>query len=165
MYKEIDDYFFQMLCFFTSFKKSPQKKPSRTKLDPNREIGNAAQNQPLAVEAYLAYHGAIKAAAREIEAAFGHGTLYDLHGQAHRQNSTEVGYLLTSNDMNAGRFEPGLSSIRALAERFAGESDFVDLVNGPRSFGAFLEGEGYDAFPSPRQPVPGMSPFDTFEPK
>ena len=55
-----------------------QKYLCRTKLDPNREINEAAQGDELAIDAYNTFHGYISAA---IEAVGGRGILFDLHGQ------------------------------------------------------------------------------------
>ena len=47
-------------------------------MDPNREINQAAQGDPLAIEAYNEFHGSIEAA---ISSIAGRGILFDLHGQ------------------------------------------------------------------------------------
>ena len=49
----------------------------RTKLDCNREVGEAAQGNPIAVAAYDTYHGYIEQAKQTI----GRGILFDIHGQ------------------------------------------------------------------------------------
>eukprot|EP00091_Calanus_sinicus_P018399 TRINITY_DN4189_c0_g1_i1.p2 TRINITY_DN4189_c0_g1~~TRINITY_DN4189_c0_g1_i1.p2 ORF type:complete len:180 (-),score=49.17 TRINITY_DN4189_c0_g1_i1:698-1192(-) len=59
----------------------------RSKLDPNREIKEAAQGDPNAEEAWREYHGFID----EAKAREGLGLVIDLHGQSHRKNSTEFG--------------------------------------------------------------------------
>ena len=63
----------------------------RSKLDPNREIVEAAQGDPLAEAAWGDYHGFIEEAKKKE----GLGLVIDLHGQSHLRNSTELGYLLT----------------------------------------------------------------------
>ena len=60
----------------------------RSKLDPNRDIQEAAQGDPKAEEAWREYHGFID----EAKAKEGLGLVIDLHGQSHRKNSTELGY-------------------------------------------------------------------------
>ena len=52
----------------------------RSKLDPNREVGQAAQGNRIAEEAYNDFHGFIRRA-RE---AVGRGILFDMHGQGSR---------------------------------------------------------------------------------
>jgi len=121
----------------------------RSKLDPNREIVEAAQGDPRAEAAWREYHGFIEEAKRRE----GVGLVIDLHGQSHRKNSTELGYLLTSEQLNAGDYNSQDSSVRELARRLGKTGK--EVISGSQSLGAFLEQEGYKAFPSPRQPSPG----------
>eukprot|EP00092_Neocalanus_flemingeri_P005247 GFUD01005641.1.p1 GENE.GFUD01005641.1~~GFUD01005641.1.p1 ORF type:complete len:286 (-),score=52.26 GFUD01005641.1:390-1247(-) len=121
----------------------------RTKLDPNRDINEAAQGNPKAEQAWRDYHGFIDEA-KEKE---GLGIVIDLHGQSHRRNSTELGYLLSTNQLNRGDFDSEQSSVRQLARRLGRSGK--DIIAGFQSLGAYLEQEGYKAFPSPRQPSPG----------
>ena len=69
------------------------------------------------------------------------------------QNSTEVGYVLAKEELNAMDYDAAKSSIRNLAKRTS--LSFEQLVVGEQSFGGFLEREGYNAVPSPRQKYPG----------
>jgi len=77
----------------------------------------------------------------------------DLHGQSHMKNSTELGYLLSREQLNAGEFNSEESSVRELSRRqgISGK----EVIVGSLGLGAFLEDEGYKAFPSPRQHSPG----------
>jgi len=121
----------------------------RSKLDANREIKEAAQGDPLAEQAFREYHGYIdEAKGKEVR-----GVVIDLHGQSHRKNSTELGYLLSTEQLNRGEFDSESSSVRELA-RVLGRSG-KEIIAGPQSLGAFIEREGYKSFPSPRQPSPG----------
>jgi len=120
----------------------------RKKLDANRDIVEAAQGNSDAMQAWLDYHGFIDQA-KEVH---GVGVVIDLHGQSHRKNSTEMGYLLSTNSLNRGDFSTR-SSVKSLTEQL-GVSD-KEMITGNNSIGAFLEEEGYLAFPSPRQPSPG----------
>jgi len=121
----------------------------RSKLDPNREIVEAAQGDPSAELAWHEYHSFVE----EAKARSGMGVVIDLHGQSHRKNSTELGYLLTTEQLNMGDFNSEESSLRELARR-QGKTG-REVIAGPLSLGAFLEEQGYKAFPSPRQPSPG----------
>lgn len=85
----------------------------RSKLDPNRDIQEAAQGDPKAEEAWREYHGFID----EAKAKEGLGLVIDLHGQSHRKNSTELGYLLTTAQLNEGDFDSEKSSVKQLARR------------------------------------------------
>ena len=54
----------------------------RSKLDPNREIKEAAEEDPLAEKAYNIYHDYIRDARTTLGEA-GSGLILDIHGQAH----------------------------------------------------------------------------------
>ena len=88
-------------------------KQRSSKLDPNRNIIEAAQGNVKAEAAWQEYHGLIDLAkARE-----GVGVVIDLHGQSHRRNKTELGYLLSTDQLNRGVFSAAQSSVRSLAGR------------------------------------------------
>ncbi|TRY78651.1 hypothetical protein TCAL_06615 [Tigriopus californicus] len=126
----------------------------RTKIDINRDIVAATHNNPLAKAYYHDYHSAI----RRAKAVIGHrGLLFDIHGQAHMQNSTEIGYLVSKAALNDQNYDAFDTSIRALAKHSGLTAQ--ELVVGHESFGAFLEAEGYRCVPSPRQPSPGMEKY------
>jgi hypothetical protein len=57
----------------------------RSKLDPNREIKEAAQRDPLAEKAYNIYHDYITDA-RTTLGESGPGLILDIHGQANHYN-------------------------------------------------------------------------------
>ena len=69
------------------------------------------------------------------------------------QNSTEVGYLRSIEELNNQDYDATESSIRTLSERTGLNGE--ELMIGSKSFGAMLEEEGRKALPSPRQPFPG----------
>ena len=96
----------------------------RTKLDPNRDISEAAQQNSKAEKAWREYHGFID----EAKGKEGRGIVIDLHGQSHRRNSTELGYLLSSDQLNRGDFDSGKSSVKQLA-RITGRSG-KDTISG-----------------------------------
>ena len=80
---------------------------SRSKLDPNRAIEDAAQGSPDAEAAYKEFHATIRRVQvpinvyREMfetatptqKTMASSGLLLDFHGQRHGQNSTELGYV------------------------------------------------------------------------
>jgi len=101
--------------------------------------------------AYGIYQHYIQAS-KDAIIAEGPGLLIDLHGQGHHQNSTEIGYRISINDLDHGTGKLKDSSIRALGERTGME--LQELLSGPASFGALLEQTGFNAIPSDRQPAP-----------
>lgn len=127
----------------------------RSKLDPNRNKTEAAQGNPTAERAWAEYQGFIEEA-KKVEDV---GVVIDLHGQSHRQNSTELGYLLSTAQLNRGEYDSAKSSVRHLARRLGKTGE--EVMTGAQSLGAYLEKEGYKALPSPRQPSPGEQDYFT----
>jgi hypothetical protein len=135
----------------------------RIRLDPNREIVEAAQGNLAAERAWWEYHTFIERARQIIEADFGEGYYIDLHGHGHAIQRLELGYLLSSSQLASSdevlRGLAGNSSLKALAQRPG--VDFVELIRGPTSLGSLLEGEGFPSVPSTDDPNPGSDPYFT----
>eukprot|EP00928_Gymnodinium_smaydae_P056586 TRINITY_DN3994_c0_g1_i1.p1 TRINITY_DN3994_c0_g1~~TRINITY_DN3994_c0_g1_i1.p1 ORF type:complete len:195 (+),score=25.37 TRINITY_DN3994_c0_g1_i1:40-624(+) len=76
-------------------------KLSRKKLDANRARKPSCEDGGVgeAGEAWDAYHGWLEEALRDCVKRFGFCLLLDVHGQSHRRDVTELGYLLTSDDL------------------------------------------------------------------
>jgi len=131
----------------------------RTKLDPNREIGEAAQGNQWAEQAWYEYHGFIDSAKDTVTKYYGRGFYVDVHGHGHSIKRLELGYLisssmlfLTDSQLNTQTYI-NMSSIRDLA----GESpdSFAELLRGSESLGTLFEDRGIPAVPSTNQPDPG----------
>jgi len=135
----------------------------RTKLDPNREIGEAAQDSPFAENAWEEFHGLIEVATARVEADFGKGLYLDLHGHGHEIQRVELGYLLSASDLNQddaalnGTAFAVKSSIAALAQ--ASPLSFSALLRGQTSFGAYLAGQAIRSVPSNTDPSPGSDSY------
>ena len=86
-------------CDFIVYIICGDKRNKNTKTS-NRDIKEAVQGDPKAEEAWREYHGFID----EAKAKEGLGLVIDLHGQGHspRKNSTELGYLLSTAQLNEG---------------------------------------------------------------
>lgn len=135
----------------------------RSKLDANREIGEAAEGNRIAERAWREYHGFIDAARQYVEAEHGSGLYVDLHGHGHEILRLELGYLLTAAQLagddaalNSATIVQR-SSIRRLAE--TGSATHAELLRGPQSLGTLFEAAGYPAVPSTAQPHPGGDPY------
>jgi len=107
-------------------------------------------DDPLSEVAYKDYHTFLKRAAQEIN---GEGLLIDLHGQNHKQNSIELGYLLHKSELNSGLLSKRTTSVHRLHKRTG--LSLPELLYGSSSLGALFEDYGYKAVPSPRQERPG----------
>lgn len=131
----------------------------RSKLDPNREIEEAAQSDPLAQDAWRRFHAACAVARQRVVARHGGGLLLDLHGHRHAEPNVELGYLLRSNDLRLSdaqlSSDPDLlarCSIRGLVKRTG--KPLAELVRGPASLGTLLEIQGQRSLPSTVRPHP-----------
>lgn len=137
----------------------------RSKLDPNREIEEAAQGDLYAERAWFEYHRWIETAAHVVERDHGRGFYVDVHGHGHAIQRLEIGYLLTGNDLARPNEEldgdtyVNKSSIAKLAREVS--IDFSDLIRGEQSLGEMLVRRGYPAVPSASDPHPAGAPYFT----
>ena len=135
----------------------------RRKLDPNREVKEAAAGNAHAERTWREYHDFIRTATSAAVARHGFAFLIDVHGHAHPIPRVELGYNLTSAQLNQDdrAFDASnlvdLSSLRDLHARLGGSSS--DLIRGPRSLGTLLAERGIRAVPSRQEPQPGTGPF------
>lgn len=137
----------------------------RAKLDPNREIVEAAQGSSLAEYAWGEFQSFIDMARIELWSTFDGGMYFDMHGHGHAKNRLELGYLLSSDRMNL--FDSSLNSqtvVRLTSIREIGRDSpipFSQVLRGPTSLGGYLEAEGVPVLPSPGDPSPGEDPYFT----
>ena len=128
----------------------------RSKLDPNRDLPEAAEQQT-AVAAWTAYHQFIEDACAASIRTHGWAFLIDLHGHGHKQPQVELGYVHSALDL-AGCVErinePSFAASGSLG-LVAAKSPlpYTELLHGPTSLGALLENHGFLATPSPRPPI------------
>ena len=136
---------------------------SRVKLDPNREIIEAAQGNVFAEHAWEEFQGFIEVARKTVTSDFGGGMYFDMHGHGHPIGRLELGYLLSISMLNQpdtalnNLTTAEMTSIRAIG--FDSPISFSKLLRGPTSFGGYLETEGIRAVPSPGDPSPGTDPY------
>jgi hypothetical protein len=136
----------------------------RRKLDPNREVAEAAEGDPFAERAWTEYHAFIERARAEVRVG-GEGMYFDIHGHGHPRQRLELGYLLGPDRLNLGdRSLNQLSVVQLTSIRELGRDSpipFSQLLRGPTSFGGLIEAEGVPAIPSPTYPSPGDEPYFT----
>lgn len=135
----------------------------RAKLDPNREIVEAAEENPYAEQAWHEFQGWIATARRTVAEHFASGLYLDIHGHGHAIDRLELGYLLGRDDLNLtdaalDRAEVvSRTSIRMLGEMSS--RPFSQLLRGELSLGGLLEAEDVPSVPSPADPSPGDAPY------
>lgn len=129
----------------------------RSRLDPNREIVEAAQGNPAAELAWREFQGFIQYARNSVQQQTHSGLYIDLHGHGHPHQRLELGYLIRPNALNEDdSFVDNLaqnSSIRYLAQQ--SPQPFSELLRGATSLGDLFEQTGVPAIPSTRYPAPG----------
>ena len=137
----------------------------RSKLDPNRELKEAAQGDVLAERTWQEFHAGVRSALASAVARHGFAFLIDLHGHAHPIARIELGYALDAKQLNRpdAAFDTSelitLSTFRDLSARHAATVSPSALLRGPRSLGDLFATRGIRATPSPQDPQPGTTPF------
>lgn len=135
----------------------------RSKLDPNREIEEAAQGNPYAEQAWREFHEMTRTARATVWGAFGEGLYLDIHGHSHDIPRVELGYLLTAEKLNESDAAlNSLAVVRCTSIRELGRDSplpFSQLLRGATSFGGLLQEEGVRSVPSPSDPSPGADPY------
>jgi hypothetical protein len=131
----------------------------RSKLDPNRDITEAAQEDPNAQRAWRAFHAACSETTHKVAKVHGFGLLIDLHGHRHEEPNVEVGMLLNSIDLQSSDKEISSNdkllektSIKDLVHRTG--KPLAELVRGSSSLGSLLEIRGQRSLPSAVRPLP-----------
>ena len=137
---------------------------ARRKLDPNRTIEEAACNDTEAKIAYGEWHAFIDAAKKTALAASGKAWYMDMHGHGHTIQRLELGYLLSSTQLNgtdaslnAIRALRDTASIRSIAEQSA--LTFAVLLRGSSSLGTLYTQNGFPSVPSASDPSPGNDSY------
>ena len=137
----------------------------RSKLDPNREIVEAAQGDLYAEQAWTEFQDFIRIARETVAADYGSGMYFDIHGHGHPINRIELGYLLGRSDLNlSDAFLDNTtirdkSSVRSLGTE--SELSFSRLLRGETSFGGYLQEAGFRSVPSPSDPSPNEDAYFT----
>ncbi len=132
----------------------------RIKLDANREIVEAALGNPQAEQAWLAFQSYIDSAKTQITKQFGTGLYIDLHAHGHAIQRLELGYLLTSTELQNTDNQINIntyineSSIKNLASNNLKNATHSQLLRGEKAIGTVLQKRGYPSVPSMQIPFP-----------
>lgn len=126
----------------------------RKKFDANRDIGDAADGNPMVEESWGNYHQFIDSAKNKVIQNYGRGLFIDLHGHGHEIQRLELGYLLSGSELRLSDSELNLltyieqSSIRTLAGDNLYSLAHSELLRGRYSLGSLLSNIGVPAVPS-----------------
>ncbi|WP_433410214.1 FIMAH domain-containing protein [Saccharomonospora azurea] len=152
-------------AFFAKTGKYPHvvvNRLARSRLDANRDIGEAACGNTPAEQAWRDYHDFIDAAKADVLAEFGRGWYTDLHGHGHTVRRLELGYQLTADTLRLSDSELDATPTHeqsASLRTFSEESplSFSALLRGPTALGTALAEAGYPSVPSRQDPAPKAS--------
>jgi hypothetical protein len=139
---------------------------ARVKFDANRPIDEAACGGRDAEIAFADWHRFIDQAKAQVIRDHGKGWLIDLHGHGHAEERLELGYLLTSSelDQSDSALNANTTALRrtSFATLVQGSTvPFATILRGPQSIGTLYDQLGYRALPSVREPrVAGAPYFD-----
>jgi len=132
---------------------------SRTKLDPNRDLAEAAQGDPTATASWHRFNDSTQKACDTVMKKSGAGLLLDIHGHRHLDQRVELGYLVKGDilkhsdaELNADTALIASTCIRDLDKR--SPQSFAELLRGPQSLGGLLEYRGFRCLPSPSKASP-----------
>ncbi len=135
----------------------------RIKLDPNREIVEAAQGDPIAEQAWRDYERFLDIATARVTSQWGRGLYVDVHGHGHTLQRIEWGYALTASDLALADPVLGQQTYidRSTIRNLANDPNvaFLEVLRGTTSFGGMLEGRGYPGVPSPAIPDPAGATY------
>ena len=135
----------------------------RSRLDANRDIGEAACGNQWAEQAWQEYHAFIDAAQDKVAAQFSHGLYLDFHTNGHSSQWVELGYLLSSYDLSLSAqqlntdYYKNKSSVKSLSHQTG--VYFPELIRGPSSLGGLMQAKGYKSVPSPAYPDPNGASY------
>lgn len=115
----------------------------RSKLDPNREINEAACGDSDAEDHWTAFHDFVDVASATVTSQWGKGLYIDLHGQSHAIPRIEIGYNITAEELNTGNLNASgivnKSSIKNLTATNITGVDHENLTRGLSSIGEFFQ--------------------------
>jgi hypothetical protein len=136
----------------------------RIKLDCNRNLADGACDNAQAITAWNEYHNFITMAQNTANSQYNNKILFiDLHGHGHTIQRIELGYLLSSSDLELSEATLNTaayinqSSIKNLALNNRNNYTHTQLLRGSSSFGTLLTNAGLPAVPSMQIPFPGST--------
>ena len=115
----------------------------RSKLDPNRQIFEATCGDDDAEDHWNAFQNFIDQASASVETNWGKGLYIDLHGQSHSIARIELGYNITSSQLNSSNLNDtsiiNNSTINSLIANNLGGLTHEQLIRGSESLGSKLK--------------------------
>jgi len=127
---------------------------SRTKVDANRAVEEALDNQGKALHSYHSFHNFIKDAKVKVHSTYQKGLYIDIHGQSHTHKHIEFGYLLFNDTLKLNDSEllehQEYSSIKTLG-KFSNKC-FIEQIKGESSLSGLMQERDFKTIPSKTMP-------------
>jgi hypothetical protein len=131
---------------------------TRHRLNANRDQEGASYDNPHAAHAWDEFHDYIEDAKEWVTSACGKGHLFDIHTNGHSEAWNEMGFALTSAELDLPDEELDTPELRAKSTLHwlvaPPEISFIEVLRGPTSLGGLLDAAGVKAVPSPTYPGP-----------
>jgi N-formylglutamate amidohydrolase len=134
----------------------------RTKIDQNRkreagEQGFVDTFDSPATLCYDSFHNYIQQAKEIVLKQFGSGHLFDLHGQSHTEQWTEVGFGLPIDLFYLSNFDFDFQQNKGTCLSLCEKYSFSEIVRGNFAMGTLFQNKGWRSVPSQQIPNPGTS--------
>lgn len=132
----------------------------RSRLDPNREVVEAAQNNDFAIQAWNEFHEYIEDASGMVTT----GVYIDVHGHGHEKQRLELGYRVYASELNQSddylNNNLDILDRNSLAPLLSASPELLsELLRGESSLGSLMVTLGVDSVPSASTPSPGNDAF------
>lgn len=138
----------------------------RTYIDVNRKLEYAIPQGSVAAKSiYDKFYDYIDQSKNLIFAKYGSGLLLDIHAHGHEKQEVEIGYQLSTSQLNLSDSEidisnlAGQSGIYNLSKTVSSKQTFSQILRGDNSFGTLLKANGIDCIPHKSNPSPGSTPY------
>jgi len=138
----------------------------RTYIDVNRPIEYAIPRGSVAAKnIYDKFYGYIEQSKNQILTNYGSGLLLDIHAHGHEKQEVEIGYQLSTSELNLSDSEidkrnlAAESGIYNLSKTVSAKLSFSQILRGDNSFGTLLEANGIPCIPTKLNPSPGTTAY------
>ena len=138
----------------------------RTYIDVNRSIDYAIPRGNAAAKSiYDKFYSYIDQSKSLIFAKYGSGLLIDIHAHGHDKQEVEIGYQLSTSQLNLSDTEidnsnlAGQSGIYNLYKTVSAKQSFSQILRGDNSFGTLLQTNGIACIPNKSNPSPGTTAY------
>lgn len=138
----------------------------RTYIDVNRPIEYAIPRGSISAKnIYDKFYSYIDQSKNLIFAKYGSGLLLDIHAHGHDKQEVEIGYQLSTSQLNLSDSEIDKNNLAAqsgiynLSKTVSAKQSFSQILRGDNSFGTLLQANGINCIPNKSNPSPGTTAY------